>query len=196
MAGGDGAAAGVSRQAYLLCGPPLAGKSAFGRRIVERFGAEVCSSDQILDGPRPHFSTDGFGEQVMARSLQRQLDALRAFGAVGRSAVVDDTLCYRWLRDRWRAAARDAGMVPRLLLLAPPRADLLARILPALEGVPRPTLALKRIHRYLDAFEWPADDEDAVDVTTADRQDAWLAAEEARMARDAGSGGAHAATVM
>jgi len=59
-----GASAGVSRQAYLLCGPPLAGKSAFCRQIVERFGAEVCSPDLLVAGRRSHFAPDGFGERA------------------------------------------------------------------------------------------------------------------------------------
>jgi predicted kinase len=186
MAEGGGQVIGGrgARQVYLLCGPPLAGKSAFCARIVERLGAGVCSPGPL---------GDGFGEQVRSQPLRRQLDVLRAYAAAGRSVVVDDTLCYRWLRDRWRRAARDAGLVPRLLLLSPPRAEIMARVIPGLEGLARPTLALKRVHRYLDAFEWPADDEGAVDVTTTDRQDAWLAAEAARAAREDGTAGTHAA---
>jgi predicted kinase len=109
---------------------------------------------------------------------------LAAHAAAGRSVVVDDTLCYRWLRDRWRQAAREAGLTCQLLVLAPSRQEIMFRFGATREPGNRPTLECKRLLRHLDAFEWPLADEDAVDVTTLARQESWLIAEANALGRD------------
>lgn len=162
--------------AYLLCGPSLAGKSTFAQRLAERTGAAVSSADGINVSRGLPFGAEGLPEAVWAETLRLQLAELGEWAAQGRSVVVDDTLCYRWLRDRFRHSATAAGMAHQLLLLAPSREELLARHAALLEDPRRPVLSRERLLAHLATFEWPGPDEGAVDLTARSRQDAWLQA--------------------
>ena len=160
--------------AYLLCGPSLAGKSTFALRLSGRSGAAVSSADAINVRRGLPFGGEGLPEAAWAETLRLQLIELDEWAALGRSAVVDDTLCYRWLRDRFRQSAAAAGMAHQLLLFAPPREELLARHAALLKEPRRPVLSRERLLQHLVTFEWPDPDEGAVDLTDPFRQDAWL----------------------
>jgi predicted kinase len=160
--------------AYLLCGPSLAGKSAACERIARVLGAAIVSADAINAQRGLPFGGEGLPEAVWAETLRLQLLQLRELGSRGRSVVVDDTLCYRWLRDRLRSEARAAGLQPHLLLLAPSREDLIARHAAASTAGGRPVLSRSRFLDHLASFEWPTEDEHPIDVSSPDSLVKWL----------------------
>ncbi|HEY6571998.1 MAG TPA: ATP-binding protein [Candidatus Eisenbacteria bacterium] len=163
--------------AYLLCGPSLAGKSTVAARLVEAFDAVAISADAINERRGLPFGGEGLPEHVWAETLRVQLQELHELTGGGKSVVVDDTLCYRWIRDRFREEARAAGLSHKLLLLAPSREDLLARHALLESERRRPTLSLDRLVEHLNSFEWPAADEGAIDITTLERQDEFIRTE-------------------
>jgi len=160
----------------LLCGPSLAGKSTLCERIASMLRAAVISADAINARRRLPFGAEGLPESVWAETLRMQLQQLQEHARARTAVVVDDTLCYRWLRDRWRAAAIAVGLQPELLLLKPAREELLSRHARLRATDERPVLALPRFVAHLDAFEWPTAEEAPVDVSTTARLDAWLLA--------------------
>jgi len=160
--------------AYLLCGPSLAGKSTLTARIAERVGARVVSADEINARRGLPFGAEGLPESTWAETLEQELAALRAAGEAGASVVVDDTLCYRWLRDRFRREAQAVGLAPQLLLMRPSAQEVLARHAALARARTRPVLSLARLTEHLSSFEWPTSDEQPIDLTTATAQDAWL----------------------
>jgi predicted kinase len=164
----------VALHVFLLCGPSLAGKSTACERIVACAGAAEISADAINASRGLPFGAEGLPESVWAETLRVQLEQLREHADAGRSVVVDDTLCYRWLRDRFRAQAIAAGLKPELLLLKPAREDLLARHARLVETGTRPVLSLCHFVEHLDSFEWPTQDEAAIDVSARAQLDAWL----------------------
>jgi hypothetical protein len=89
--------------------------------------------------------------------------------------VIDDTLCYRWLRDRFRDEARALGLLTCLLLLRPMEGELLGRHACLLESRRRPVLSVERLQDHLRRFEWPAADEEPIEVTSPAMQAAFLA---------------------
>ena len=99
--------------AYLLCGPSLAGKSLAAARIAQAAGAEVLSSDAVNAKRGLPFGAEGLPESVWAETLRLLLERLRACGHEGRSVVVDDTQCYRWLRDRYRSECASCALTPK-----------------------------------------------------------------------------------
>lgn len=165
----------MAATAYLLCGPSLPGKSTLAERIATRFDARIVSADDINARRGLPFGAEGLPESTWAETLRLQIDALHATGAAGASIVVDDTLCYRWLRDRFRDEARAAGLVPQLLVLRPPDDELRARHAALIRSRERPVLSAARLEEHLAAFEWPGDDEQPIDLTDATAQSAWLA---------------------
>lgn len=161
--------------AYLLCGPSLAGKSTLAGRIAQRYGASIVSADEINARRGLPFGGEGLPESVWAETLRLQLEALRKAGAEGASIVVDDTACYRWLRDRLRDTARAAALVPLLLVVRPPRDELLARHAALTRAPTRAVLSRARMEEHLTAFEWPGADEQPIDLSDPSSVEAWLA---------------------
>ena len=95
------------------------------------------------------------------------------------SVVIDDTLCYRWLRDRWREEAAKVNVAAVLLLLTLSKAEILARHADLQFAGRRPVLSKERLLAHLSAFEWPAPREGAIHVNTQSELEAWLREESA-----------------
>lgn len=166
-------------RAYLLCGPSLAGKSTVAHRITAVLGAAIVSADAINEDRGLPFGGEGLPESVWGETLERQLALLDGHLRQGRSVVLDDTLCYRWLRDRLRQAVASAGGESVLLLLAPAREELLARHARLLGNAERPVLSEARLLEHLAAFEWPSAEEAPREIGTEAEFRAWLDAEAA-----------------
>lgn len=166
----------------LLCGPSLAGKSTAAQHIAQATGAAIVSADAINATRGLPFGGEGLPESVWAETLRLQLEQLRQHIAAARSVVIDDTLCYRWLRDRFRAEAHAAGASAELLLLTPSEPQLLARHAQLAASYQRPVLSLPTLLQHLRSFEWPTPDERAVDISSSGSLEVWLA-------RRAGSAG-------
>ena len=160
--------------AFLLCGPSLAGKSTACEHIAATLGAAIISADAINAKRGLPFGAEGLPESVWAETLRQLLLQLHEHARAARSVVIDDTLCYRWLRDRVRNEAMAADLRPVLLVLAPSRQTLLSRYAQLAESGQRQVLSMPRFVQHLESFEWPTPDEAAVDISTADQRDAWL----------------------
>jgi predicted kinase len=170
---------GTQPRAYLLCGPSLAGKTTVAGRITGAFSATLVSSDEINAERGLPFGGEGLPESVWAETLRIQVEHFHAEASRGRSVVVDDTLCYRWLRNRWREEAAKAQAAAILLLLSPSKAEILARHTALQSAGQRPVLSKERLLEHLLAFEWPAPEEHAILVNTQSGLEAWLREESA-----------------
>jgi predicted kinase len=165
----------ITPTAFLLCGPSLAGKSTFVATLRSFLAASVISADAINEERGLPFGGEGLPESVWAETLQIQLDRLHLAAAQGLHVIIDDTLCYRWLRERFRNEARASGLLTRLLLLRPTEEELLARRVRLLELWHRPVLSVDRLQDHLRRFEWPAADEEPIEVTSPAAQAAFIA---------------------
>jgi predicted kinase len=156
----------VGPRAYLLCGPSLAGKTTIAGQIAEALPVVVISSDEINAGRGLPFGGEGLPESAWAETLRIQVRRFHELVNAGRSVAIDDTLCYRWLRDRWRAEAAIAGVTTVLLQVAPSKEEILARHADLTFAKQRPVLSRERLLEHLSTFEWPAPEENAVPVDT------------------------------
>ena len=91
-----------------------------------------------------------------------EIEQLHACARSGRNVVLDDTLCYRWLRDKIRQECLEAGLAPSLLLFAPPEEELFRRHAAAVRAGARPVLSIDRLEEHLETFEWPTPEEGAI----------------------------------
>ena len=138
--------------------------------------ASIISADAINAERGLPFGGEGLPESGWAETLRIQLERLRHAATQRVHVVVDDTLFYRWLRDRFRAEAQASGFHTSLLLLRPTEHELLARHARLLELRQRPVLSIERLQDHLRRFEWPSSDERPIEVTSSDQQAAFLAA--------------------
>lgn len=150
--------------ALLLCGPSLAGKTTLARQLAGPLAASVVSADEINAERGLPFGGEGLPESVWAETLRLELEAIEEAGRRGQSVIVDDTCCYRWLRDRLRSTCVAAGLVPVLLVLKVGADDLEARLHTVTSTGARPVLSQERFADHVACFEWPGPDEVHLDV--------------------------------
>lgn len=152
------------RRLYLLCGPSLAGKSTVARAMADELGVAVVSADAINAARGFPFGLEGMPESAWAEILGSQIKELRGHMKRGVSVAVDDTACYRWLRDRFREEAASGGYDCRLVYVPGSREEILARRRRLLQTKERPVLSLERLIDHLDRFEPPEEDEPHVTI--------------------------------
>lgn len=143
----------------LLCGLPFSGKSTLARALAEACGAHLVVLDDIVReaGIDPG---DGAPAEVWANAHQRALSHVMDAIAAGHPlVVVDDTNCFRFLRDGFRTAAAYGGYDTRLVVLHTPREEIDRRRVESQRNVDRPTIRDEVFAQVADAFEWPARDE-------------------------------------
>ena len=97
--------------------------------------------------------------------------------AAGRTIVVDDTFCYRWIRDPFRSHAAAAGYRTTLIVVSTAREEILARHSQLSATGERPVLSRARLLEHLASFEWPRQDEGAVTIDSSAGLDAWVKSE-------------------
>lgn len=153
--------------AFLLCGPSLSGKTTAAATIAAACRAKTISADAINDERGLPFGGQGLPESAWAETLRIEIDRLHAFARAGMNIVVDDTLCYRWLRDAFRRECAAAGVDAILLVFAAAEDEILRRRTAAAHSGVRPVLGLQRLREHLRAFEWPGADEQATVIRSA-----------------------------
>ncbi|HUM13002.1 MAG TPA: ATP-binding protein [Myxococcaceae bacterium] len=159
----------------LLSGPAFSGKSTLAAHLAARWGFEVVSLDAI-NARRGLRGGEGVPEAEWARTAALARDEVRALLSLpGSRVVVDDTLCFRFLRNDFRGIATEAGRDSVLLVLGTSIEDVRRRIS---ENERRPTRGGIRevvLEQHLAAFEWPGVDEPHRVVRDVADLEAWLA---------------------
>jgi len=158
---------------YIMCGLAFAGKTTVARAIAGRAGGEVVSLDEItavrgLSGGQGIPAAEW--ERAHAVAL-RQTDALLARGVV---AVVDDTGCFRWLRDRYRQVARRRDSADIVVFVDTPLAEARRRLTENDETRRRPAVRLEVLDVLARSFEPPQPDEATITFSPGDRLAPWL----------------------
>ncbi len=159
----------------LLCGPAFSGKTTVARALVGRFGHTAVSLDEI-NARRGLHGGDGIPDAEWARSHELALEQVdRLLRAPTARVVVDDTLCYRFLRDGFRDLAARVARATRLIVLAAPEAEIRRRIAANAPARARRGIDDAVLARHLASFEWPAAGEPHRVYRDAADLDAWAA---------------------
>jgi predicted kinase len=160
---------------YLLCGPAFSGKTTLGRAIAEHAGLLLVSTDEI-NRLRGLEGGDGIPYQEWEKTHAIALDRLDGLMAAGRDLVVDDTNCFRWIRDRFRGVAERHGYASRVILLDVPRSEIRRRRRRNETTVERHRVVDEIFEDHLDTFEVPSADEAVIRFTPPEDLAAWLRA--------------------
>jgi predicted kinase len=164
---------------YAMCGYAFSGKSTAARRIAAARGAAIVSLDTI----NAERGLDGAAGLPDAEWEATSAIALARIGALlheGRSVVADDTHSHRFLRERARTCARDAGAGFVLVFVDVAAAACEARrAANAADPAPsRGGLAKDVFDAHVARFERPGDDEAPVRIADDAALAAWLDREE------------------
>jgi predicted kinase len=146
---------------YLLCGLSFAGKTTLARTLVERFGWDLVSFDAInaergLDGGR------GISGEEWLHTLGEAHRRVGELLAGDRTVLLDDTHCWRSLRDAGRTLAAEHGAQCRVLYLEVPESELRRRMEENQRTGARNAIDPEVFEQLLAGFEPPQPDEDVV----------------------------------
>jgi predicted kinase len=158
---------------YLMCGLAFSGKSTLARAVAARAGAVIVSLDAI-NRSRGLEGGLGIPDEEWARTHRRALEMTESALAEGRSVVVDDTNCYHFLRDHYRAVA-EAHRAPTVVIhLDVPPSVVRSRI-EANEVAPdRPPIRESVLADLAAKFEPPTPEEPTLVYVTDDDETSWV----------------------
>jgi len=159
---------------YLLCGLAFSGKSTLAAALAQRLGAKVVSLDEI-NARRDLWGGDGVAEEEWAathhQALREVEDPMRR-GAP--HVVVDDTNCFRFLRDDYRTLAAEHGYRVRILVLRPPLEEIHRRRYQAAKDASRRGIGSRVFDDLVASFEWPGEDESPLPVPWQHNPSTWI----------------------
>ncbi|HEX4954067.1 MAG TPA: AAA family ATPase [Thermoanaerobaculia bacterium] len=159
---------------YLMCGMAFSGKSTLAGALARHLGAEVVSLDAINDA-RGLAGGLGIPEAEWARTHHEALGQLEGLLGTGSSVIIDDTNCFRFLRDAYRAVADRHGLPTTVIYLDRPLELLLARIEENEATQARPAIAAAVLTDLALKFEPPGPDEQVLNVPPDASVDEWVA---------------------
>jgi predicted kinase len=147
---------------YLLCGPAFSGKSTLAKALQARGALRIALDEILLEGGMS--PGDGLPPALWEDASLEACRRLRGASRTGSDVVLDDTLCFRFLRDRYRQVTAECGHLVRLVVLRVEAGEIHRRVA---ENQLRPRRAGIRpevLQAHLTGFEWPTPDEHAIEL--------------------------------
>jgi predicted kinase len=89
---------------FAMCGIAFSGKTTLARAVARRAGAEYVGLDDINE-ERGLRGGEGIPGEEWERTHAIAIERIGTLLDSGCDVVLDDTLCFRWLRDRYAAVA-------------------------------------------------------------------------------------------
>lgn len=149
----------------LMCGPAFSGKTTLARKIVDTIGCAYVSLDELLGGRGIAAGFD-VPETTWAEAHREARAEVRRLVSRGETVVVDDTNCFRFLRDGFREEADRVGAATVVVSVRTPADETLRRA---------PDSVREALAEQIREFEWPEADEPSVDGDPRMPVGDWLA---------------------
>ncbi|MEH2273387.1 MAG: ATP-binding protein [Nostoc sp.] len=102
---------------YLLCGLAFSGKSTLAKAIVDYLNCAYVSLDDINKERGLGFGGDGIPVEEWENTHQIAISILDNLMQLEQDIILDDTNCFRWLRDRFREVAKRHNYKSKVIYL-------------------------------------------------------------------------------
>lgn len=146
------------KRLYILCGIAFSGKTTLAKELCEATGFARISLDEI-NAERGFFGGEGLSSVEWERTHEIAQERMRSHMAEGRNIVLDDTNCFRWLRQRYSEFAHCYGYVPKIVYVEIPISEIQRRIDENGALPRRHTIAAAVFQDHVRNFERPDSDE-------------------------------------
>jgi predicted kinase len=143
---------------YLLCGLAFSGKSTLAAAISRYTGAAVVSLDEI-NASRGLYGGMGIPDEEWGRTHAEALRLVDVAFQEARSVIIDDTNCFRFLRDNYREVADRHGVPSVVIHVDAPLGLALSRMRANELNPSRASIMESVMLDLVEKFEWPAADE-------------------------------------
>ena len=156
-----------------MCGTAFSGKTTVAKQLVQALGCAYVSLDEI-NAERGLHGGEGIAVEEWERTHQIALERMRELMARGEDIVLDDTNCFRWLRDRYREVACGKEYIAELVYLEVPLQEVQARIARNTMTAGRHSIESDVFGEHVRGFEVPHNGEVATVLRNAEDVSRWI----------------------
>lgn len=146
-------------QLLLMYGHSFSGKSTIATFLSNEFGYKIISLDQI-NAERGLNGGDGIPVEEWQKSHNIALQNLEKYLMSGQKVIIDDTNCFRFLRDNYRSVAKKFNISDKIIWIKVDLEVIYTRIKKNQENQGRHGISLDVFHDHLANFENPTTDEE------------------------------------
>ncbi len=158
---------------FALCGLAFSGKTTLARVVARRADAEYVGLDDINEA-RGLRGGEGIPVEEWERTHEIAIERIGMLLDEGRDVVLDDTLCFRWLRDRYAAVADRHAARFVLIYVATPLPEI-HRAMARNEADPRRhPIRLDVFETHARSFEHPTVEERPVVYDRTESMEEWI----------------------
>jgi predicted kinase len=170
----------VSQTVYAMCGLAFSGKSSVAAILMRELRTELISLDAI-NHERGLRGGEGIPDRQWKETSLIAMDRLRVLLQRGRSVVVDDTFSHRFLRDRCKKVADECGSRFLIVFIDTDLLEIEARRAANYRNPIRHHIRDEVFQHHRDRFQFPADDEPVVRITSGGDVEQLLSRERASL---------------
>ena len=159
---------------YLMCGMPFSGKTTLGKSIAGYLDVPYISLDEINEA-RGLFGGDGIPveewEKTHFLAMQQTAKLIKSEVDI----ILDDTNCFRWLRDRFKNFASQHGYQTVVIFLDIPLATIKKRMEQNTITQVRHNVRRDIVEEMTKTFEPPQSDEKVIKYRANQSVEEWIA---------------------
>ena len=161
------------KQLYLLCGMPFSGKTTLGKTVAEYITAFYISLDEINEA-RNLFGGEGISVEEWEKTHHLAMKQFEEIAPSQQDVILDDTNCFRWLRDRFYNLAAQHDYRATVIWLDVPFEEIKRRIEINDRTSTRHKVKPEIIEAMQTTFEPPQADEYTIAYRPTQSIDTWL----------------------
>lgn len=152
---------------------PFSGKTTLGKSMAQYLNALYISLDEINEA-RGLFGGEGIPVEQWEKTHYLAMEQLENFMPSQQDIVLDDTNCFRWLRDRFRNLGARYGYQTTLIFLDIPLVEIEQRIVANNQTQTRNKVKQEIIEKMQQTFESPQPDEKSINYSGEKSIQQWI----------------------
>lgn len=152
---------------------PFSGKTTLGKAIAEYLDLTYISLDEINEA-RNLFGGEGISVEEWEKTHFLAREKLQLLMPSQQDLVLDDTSCFRWLRDRFRNLAAQYNYQTKIIFLDISLAEIESRIEKNQKTQARHQVKSDIIQQMSKTFEYPEEDEAVLTYNANESVNEWI----------------------
>ncbi len=146
------------KRLFIMCGTAFSGKTTIAKQIVERLQCNYISLDEINE-ERGLYGGEGIPGAEWERTHSIAQERIAKLMTTEEDIVLDDTACFRWLRDRYREFAGEHGYLAEIVYVQVEADEVRSRVYRNVSSGTRRSLTPAVLADHLRTFQQPQSDE-------------------------------------
>lgn len=157
---------------YIVTGLPFAGKTTLTKKLVERFGFEVASVDEMLD--KRNFVVKKMSYEDWGIVYTQAFNRLKKLLKQGKSVIFDGGSLKKSERNTLKSIAESLNVPCKLIYINASKEEIIKRRIKNLATKERDQLEDETMGKAFDMFEKPQKDENPILFNSKRNLEQWI----------------------